>query len=236
MGMIAEAVRHMLAAGMTAEAIVAAVADMELHAPKDEAAERRRASDAERKRLKREEEKRLLSLRTTADGADTPSPLDGPPCPSPAPLPEPPLNPPSPSLADADAARVEAPQDVVAQAVELTEWIQARFGNQRIYIAGPAIAWLRSGAIPELDVKPVIERHIASGREPPRASLAMFDRDIAESIRQRTKTITVEEIHGDIASNASRPHRSGPGRDRPLSAHEAFVVGARQWAADRGEV
>lgn len=51
MGAIAEAVRHMVKAGMPADAIAEAVSAMEQHAFVDEAAERRRAKDRERKRL-----------------------------------------------------------------------------------------------------------------------------------------------------------------------------------------
>lgn len=52
--MIAEALKHMLAAGMTHEAIVAAVADMEASAVRpDPVADRRRAYDRERKRKSR---------------------------------------------------------------------------------------------------------------------------------------------------------------------------------------
>ena len=47
---IAVAVKYMLAAGIDAETIVTAVAEMESASPKDEAAERRRAWDRERKK------------------------------------------------------------------------------------------------------------------------------------------------------------------------------------------
>jgi len=50
MSIIAAALKHMLAAGMDHDAIVAAVADMEESAPKDAQAERRRAIDCLRKR------------------------------------------------------------------------------------------------------------------------------------------------------------------------------------------
>lgn len=78
--MIAEAVRHMLAAGMSHEAVVAAIADMEASQPKDAAADRRRAWDRERKRAAREVER--LSTGSppesadNADNADTPPTLD----------------------------------------------------------------------------------------------------------------------------------------------------------------
>ncbi len=51
MSVIATAVRHLMAAGVTGEALVAAIAEMEAAQPvKDAAAERRRAWDRERKR------------------------------------------------------------------------------------------------------------------------------------------------------------------------------------------
>jgi len=49
---IATALKHMLAAGMAPEAIVAAVAEMEASIGRDPQAERRRAADRERKRLR----------------------------------------------------------------------------------------------------------------------------------------------------------------------------------------
>jgi len=62
MSVIAAALKHMLAAGMQHDAIVAAVAEMEAGIQKDEQAERRRAADRERKRAKRP--------RNSADSAD----------------------------------------------------------------------------------------------------------------------------------------------------------------------
>ena len=50
MSIIATAVRHLMAAGVTGEALIDAIADMEASQPKDAAAERRRAWDRERKR------------------------------------------------------------------------------------------------------------------------------------------------------------------------------------------
>jgi hypothetical protein len=50
MSIISTAVRHLMAAGVTGEALVDAIADMEAAQPKDAAAEKRRAWDRERKR------------------------------------------------------------------------------------------------------------------------------------------------------------------------------------------
>lgn len=69
MGVFAVAIRHMLSAGMSGEAVIAAIEEMEDAARHgvDEQAERRRAADRERKRVAR--------LRNSADSADA-APLD----------------------------------------------------------------------------------------------------------------------------------------------------------------
>ena len=64
MSVIATALKHMLAAGMDHEAIVAAVAEMEATRPADPQAERRREKDRERKRLRNSAE--------SAESADPP--------------------------------------------------------------------------------------------------------------------------------------------------------------------
>jgi hypothetical protein len=51
---IATAVKHLLAAGVTGDALVDAIAEMEAAQPKDATADRRRAWDRERKRQQRE--------------------------------------------------------------------------------------------------------------------------------------------------------------------------------------
>ena len=53
MSIIATALKHLIAAGVTGDALVAAVADMEASQPKDAVAERRRTWDRERKRTER---------------------------------------------------------------------------------------------------------------------------------------------------------------------------------------
>lgn len=67
MGVIATAVKHLIAAGITGEALVGAIAEMEkdLSNQKDEQAERRRAADRERK-------KRLRNSAESAESADSP--------------------------------------------------------------------------------------------------------------------------------------------------------------------
>lgn len=75
MGVIATALKHLIAAGMTGDDLVRAVADLEDATPqKDAAAEKRRAWDRERRR----EERAAARLSTghppeSADKADTPS-------------------------------------------------------------------------------------------------------------------------------------------------------------------
>lgn len=80
MSIIATAVRHLMAAGVTGEDLIAAIADMEAEQPKDAAAEKRRAWDRQRKAEQRERE-RLSTGRPpeSADNADTnPSPDKSP--------------------------------------------------------------------------------------------------------------------------------------------------------------
>lgn len=65
MSVIATALKHMMAAGMAPEAIIAAVADMEAELCRDSQAERRRAADRERKR------KALRVSENSDDSADS---------------------------------------------------------------------------------------------------------------------------------------------------------------------
>lgn len=91
MTVIATAVRHLLAAGVTGDALVQAIADMEAAQPKDAAAERRRAWDRERKRKARDEANSGGSPVESADIAEIPSlspaPLPSPQTPQPTPHP-----------------------------------------------------------------------------------------------------------------------------------------------------
>lgn len=70
MGVIATAVRHLMAAGVTGEALLAAIEDLENEQPKDRAAENRRAYDRERKAKARLEQKSGGSPVESADIAD----------------------------------------------------------------------------------------------------------------------------------------------------------------------
>lgn len=87
MSVIATAVKHLLAAGVTGDALVAAIADMEACAPvTDGSAARRREKDAVYQATRRAEAKAAKatpdrrqnrqSRQTSADGADAPSPND----------------------------------------------------------------------------------------------------------------------------------------------------------------
>ena len=73
MSIIATAVRHLMAAGVTGDALVEAIAEMEAAQPKDAVAEKRRAYDRERKKRMREENKSGGSPPDSADIADTPA-------------------------------------------------------------------------------------------------------------------------------------------------------------------
>ena len=82
MSVIATAVRHLLAAGVTGEALVAAIADMEASQPVDAVAEKRRAYDRERKR----------ALKSTGIPPETAESTENP-SPSPSSSPDPSNNP-----------------------------------------------------------------------------------------------------------------------------------------------
>lgn len=75
MTVIATAIKHMLAAGMDHDAIVAAVADMEANTPKDAQAERRRQADKERKRLRNSAESADLVEQVSPKKETSPAPL-----------------------------------------------------------------------------------------------------------------------------------------------------------------
>lgn len=97
MGVIATAVRHLITAGVTGEALVLAIAEMEAEAPVDRAAENRRAYDRERKRLEREAQKSGGNPVESADNAEQKA-LDKKPPHTPQkinPKKSPPLSPPS---------------------------------------------------------------------------------------------------------------------------------------------
>lgn len=93
MSVIASALKHMLAAGMPADAIVAAVAEMEASLAHDPVAEKRRAYDRERKRVSRSN----MSTGHPPESADIADKADTPPSLSPSPLlPPDPQQPPAP--------------------------------------------------------------------------------------------------------------------------------------------
>jgi hypothetical protein len=78
---IATALKHLIAAGVSGDDLVRAVAEMEAAQPKDAAAEKRRAWDRERKREERLEAKRLSTglppeSADSADNVDQPPSLD----------------------------------------------------------------------------------------------------------------------------------------------------------------
>lgn len=71
MSMIATAVRHLMAAGVTGDALIQAIADMEAAQPKDAAADRRRERDREYQAAKRASRRQISA--DSADSADSPS-------------------------------------------------------------------------------------------------------------------------------------------------------------------
>lgn len=111
MSIIATALRHMLAAGMDHDAIVAAVAEMEreVEAPVDRAAEKRREWDRERKRKQRNSVisggSQVETARSRVDGEILSSPEGSSPTPpSPKPLQSIPTSPPKGGSSPTDRA------------------------------------------------------------------------------------------------------------------------------------
>lgn len=98
---IASALKHMLAAGMPADAIVAAVAEMEANLARDPVAEKRRAYDRDRRREERAAARAALSTghpTTSAESEDKADNADNAPFPAPAPsFPPDPLTNPTPT-------------------------------------------------------------------------------------------------------------------------------------------
>ncbi|WP_416463986.1 hypothetical protein [Sphingomonas sp. VDB2] len=105
MSVIASALKHMLAAGMPADAIVAAVAEMEasMAVPRDPVAEKRREYDRDRKRAERAAAK--LSTGHPPESADYADIADNSPSPAPSPfLPPNPQPTPAPTHTPANTA------------------------------------------------------------------------------------------------------------------------------------
>lgn len=89
---------------------------------------------------------------------------------------------------DGNAVIAATDQDLQT-AHRIMGWIQNSLNSPTPYVAAPVLAWLAWGATFECDIKPTIEAHLAAGRKPPRSSLSYFDRQIAESIQQRTRAM-----------------------------------------------
>lgn len=79
------------------------------------------------------------------------------------------------------------------------------------YSGGPVHAWLAAGAIPEVDIYPVVERLIATRRDRPPRSLGYFTQSIADSIHTRTTPMPKGNTHataGHAHANRHRPSKS----------------------------
>ncbi|UEM08087.1 YdaU family protein (plasmid) [Skermanella rosea] len=113
----------------------------------------------------------------------------------------------------------ETPEERIARATRIVDWISDQFGNRYLYISAPVIAWLNAGADFEADIVPVIKRHIADGRDPPRRSLSMFDQDITASISKRTKPLRQEEAHGNPAQEYRSRDRGNGEASRSGAGH-----------------
>lgn len=127
MSVIASALKHMLAAGMPADAIVAAVAEMEASLAHDPVAEKRRAYDRERKRVSRSNVSTGHPPDSTdiADKADTP--LSSP---SPSFPPDPQTNPTPAYPRDNTPRARKADQFVCPNGVDPVDW-EALIANRK---------------------------------------------------------------------------------------------------------
>lgn len=133
-GVITTALRHMMAAGMGSEAIIAAVADMESHiSAADPVAERRRAYDRERK------QKQRLSGGNPVESADIaditplspPSPKD----------PQTPKEPQPPHTPPRDISRARGPIFVCPENVEPQHWADFLANRKRKSLANTETAY-----------------------------------------------------------------------------------------------
>jgi len=149
MSIIASAVKHMLAAGMPHDAIVAAVEEMEAQIV-DVQAERRRAKDRERKRL-----------RNSAESAEKVSPL----CPPNKDTPTPPeINPPYiPPSKQHDLGRAD---DVSARMPELyaAAGVTDETKPPGLLAFSEPIRWVVAGCDIDLDIIPALRSIAARGR------------------------------------------------------------------------
>lgn len=141
MGVIAEAVRHMLAAGMDHDRVIDAIAGMEAAASpaRDAVAERKRAADRDRMRVKRDIARLSRDSSDNRDVAENrdPSPSEVPPH---TPLPTNPIqDPPSPPKGGSSPAKTRAdqPDDGVQVAVEAYNAAAGRAGWPRAQIVSP---------------------------------------------------------------------------------------------------
>ena len=69
---------------------------------------------------------------------------------------------------------------------EIFAWCEEKLNSPIAYHSSPVAAWMEWGADFEKDIRPTVERHLKTGKPPPR-SLAWLDEGIAKSIKQRSK-------------------------------------------------
>lgn len=174
MTVIAVAVKHMLAAGMPAEAIVAAVEEMEIVGAVDKQADRRRAADRERKRIAR--------LRMSADSADTPHPplsdKETPPTP-PKEINSPPLTPQTTPLG------AGARDDFYALKSKLLDAVgEGNIQPHAALVVGPIVELIAAGVDLDLDVLPTIRARSARFTRPA-GSWGYFIPPIREAYERR---------------------------------------------------
>lgn len=121
--------------------------------------------------------------------------------------------------------------DLAATAKTMTIKIRNLLNAPHFYDYQPVLAWLLNGADYELDILPVIEKHVQSGLSPPRSKLSYFDGHIADSIRLRRKKLNTEQANGPSIIEPDRNHSGRP--SRALSFAENFAIAASDILADR---
>lgn len=176
MSLIASALKHMLAAGMDHDAIVAAVAEMEAMTIADAQAERRRAKDRERKRLRNSAE--------SADSVEMVSPKEKSPTP--------------PKEITPSTLRCDARDPLAGRANDMLDalGITDETKTAGFLILSDPYRWIMGGCDIDLDIIPALRAIRAKGATPRSwayCSGAVFearDRRIAPppAVQQRTAT------------------------------------------------
>lgn len=113
-----------------------------------------------------------------------------------------------------EGSKIDVDCNAGERAIAIVDYCKCRFNAPWPYIAAPVYAWLDWGADLEKDVKPIVERYIASKRTPPK-SLTWLNDQIAASIEQRSRPMPKTTKHG---GNHDRPSLFGNSAERDYDA------------------